>query len=215
MRVIFLLLWVAAISGCSAIGQSSIKAVRLAIEGAPDVQATADVVAANRFPQSKVTGPSGGAILVLGNLDDGRQAWYSSERSIVFLRDGVIVATHGGSPELRQMAIIGANPFHDLRHLRLGTLVERRYDVMPGHRYGMRVTGTLQMQGRELVQILGRTRELLHVREQLRGDGWKRDNHYWVDPANGFIWKSVQAIAPDTSLEIIQLKPYAPDLRTR
>ena len=215
MRVIFNLLLLVAMTGCGAIGQSSVKAVRLAIQGAPDVRATSDIVAANRFPQIKVTGPSGGAILVLGNLDDGRQAWYSSERSIVFLRDGVIVATHGGSPELRQMAIIGANPFHDLRHLEPGTLVERRYDVMPGRRFGMRVTGTLQLQGSEPVQILGRTRELLHVREQLRGDGWKRDNHYWMDPANGFIWKSVQAIAPDTSLEIVQLKPYAPDLETR
>lgn len=215
MRVIFNLLLLVAMTGCGAIGQSSVKAVRLAIQGAPDVRATSDIVAANRFPQIKVTGPSGGAILVLGNLDDGRQAWYSSERSIVFLRDGVIVATHGGSPELRQMAIIGANPFRDLRQFKPGTQVERRYDVMPGHRYSMRVTGTLQSQGRESVQILGRTRELLHVREQLRGDSWKRDNHYWVDPANGFIWKSVQAIAPDTSLEIVQLKPYAPDLKTR
>ncbi|WP_449467083.1 YjbF family lipoprotein [Stenotrophomonas humi] len=209
------LLFLAAMSGCSAIGKSSVQAVGLAIQGAPDVQATADDVAANRFPQIKVTGPSGGAILVLGNLDDGRQAWYSSERSIVFLRDGVVVATHGGNPELRQMTIIGANPFHDLRQLKPGTQVERRYDVMPGHRYGMRVTGALQMQGREPVQILGRTRELLHVRERLSGSGWKRDNHYWVDPANGFIWKSVQAIAPDTHLEIVQLKPYARDLRPR
>lgn len=120
-----------AISGCGMIGQSRVKAVRLAIQGTPDVQATAEKVAANHFPQVKVTGPSGGAILVLGNLDEGRQAWYSSERSIVFLRDGVVVATHGGSPELRQMAIIGANPFHDLRQLKSGTQVERHHDVMP------------------------------------------------------------------------------------
>ncbi len=203
------------LTGCGAIGQSSVKAIRLAIRGTPDVQATADIVAANRFPQMKVTGPSGGAILVLGNLDDGRQAWYSSERSIVFLRKGVIVGSHGGTPELRQMSIIGTNPFIDLRRITPGTRVERRYDVMPGHRYGMRVTGTLQPEGREHVQILGRTRELLHVREQLRGNGWKRDNHYWVDPANGFIWKSVQAIAPDVALEIVQLKPYSPDLTPR
>lgn len=214
-RLAAVLLLTLAISSCGTIGRSSVKAVRLAIQGAPDVQAVAGNVAANRFPQIKVTGPNGGAVLVLGNLDEGRQAWYSSERSIVFLREGVVVATHGGNPELRQMTIIGANPFHDLRQLKSGTQVERRYDVMPGHRYGMRVIGTLQMQGREQVQILGRARELMHVRERLSGHGWKHDNHYWVDPANGFIWKSVQAIAPDTRLEITQLKPYAPDLRPR
>lgn len=209
------LLLVGIASGCGVLGQSSLSAVRLAIRGTPDVEPTAAAVAANRFPQIKVNGPDGGAILVLGNLDHGRQAWYSSERSIVFLRDGLVVGTHGGNPELHQMKIIGDNPFRDLHQLAPGTRVERRYDVMPGHRYGMQVSGTLQPQAREAVQILGKTRELLHVRERLHGSGWNDENHYWVDPGNGFIWKSVQTIAPGTRLEITQLKPYAPDLRQR
>ncbi len=79
----------------------------------------------------------------------------------------------------------------------------------------MKVIGTLTTLGKEKVHILESERELLHVREQLQGEGWKRDNHYWVDPANGFIWKSIQAITPDTSLEVVQLKPYSQDLQNR
>lgn len=202
-------------AGCGVVSRSSVKAVQLAVQGAPDVQPSAEDVARNRYPQIKVNGPAGGAVLVLGAVDDGRQAWYSSERSIVFLRNGLIEATHGGTPELQQMRIVGPNPFLDLRKVQGGEVVQRHYDLMPGYRFGMEVTGTLHPLGTERVDILGRTLELLHIREQLRGEGWKQDNHFWVDPANGFIWKSRQAIAPDTHLDIIQLKPYSPDLQPR
>lgn len=203
------------LTGCGAVAQASMKSVGIAISGKPDVAVDADAVAASRFAQIKVTSADGGAILVLGNIDGQRQAWYSSDRSIVFLQHGLVVATHGGAQELRGMSVVGNNPFPDLRKVAPGTIVQRRYDVMPGYRYGMAVTGTLQPLGQETLNILGKDRSLLHVQESLRGSGWSAINHYWVDPGNGFIWKSVQAIAPGASLEIIQLKPFARDLGTR
>lgn len=202
-----------ALSGCGVVGRTSVKTMQMAIQGKPDVQPTAADIAASRFPQIKVTGPNGGALLVLGNIDAGRQAWYSSERSIVFLRDGLVVGTHGGTPELRRASIDGGNPFHDLRDVRDGTTVIRSYDVMPGYRFGMTVTGTIKRAGTEQVEILGKLFTLQHYTEELRGHGWKRSNEYWVDADTGFIRKSRQAIGPDTSLEIVQLKPYAPDLK--
>jgi hypothetical protein len=202
-------------AGCGVVGRTSIKTVQLAIQGKPDVQPTAAEVAAARYPQIKVTGPAGGAVLVLGNVDGERRAWYSADRSIVYLADGLVVGTHNGQPELKEMHIEDASPFRALHQVANGTTVRRRYDVMPGYRFGMEVTGTLNTMGRESVEILGRSRELLHVRERLHGSGWSRNNDYWVDPTNGFVWKSVQAIAPDTSLEIIQLKPYSQDLKAQ
>lgn len=208
-----LVLMAIGLSGCGVVGRTSVKTVQLAMQGKPDVQPTAADVAANRYPQIKVKGPRGGAILVLGNLDGNRQAWYSNDRSIVFLEDGVLVGTHGGTPELQEMRIEGDNPFHALHRIQAPITVQRQYDVMPGYRFGLAVNATLERLGTEKIEILGNAHSLVHVRERLRGEGWKRDNHYWVDPANGFIWKSVQAIAPDASLEIMQLKPYSPDLK--
>jgi len=204
-----------ALAGCGVVGRTSIKTMQMAVQGAPDVQPTAAEVAAKPYPQIKVSGPNGGAVLVLGNIDAGRQAWYSSERSIVFLQDGLLVGTHGGTPELQQMWIEGANPFHALHTLQGTVTVQRRYDLMPGYRYGVAVTGTLERLGAEPVDILGKVRTLVHVRETLRGTQWKGENHYWVDPASGFIWKSQQMIAPGTHLEITQLKPYSLDLQRR
>lgn len=210
-----LLLIALALTGCGVVGRTSLKTVQLAVRGAPDVHPTAAEVAAKPYPQIKVSGPNGGAVLVLGNVDAGRQAWYSSERSIVFLQDGLLVGTHGGTPELQQMWIEGENPFHSLHTLNGQVTVQRRYDLMPGYRYGLHVTGTLERLGEESIEILGRTRSLVHVRETLRGDQWKSENHYWVDPSNGFIWKSQQTIAPGIRLEITQLKPYSLDLQRR
>lgn len=210
-----LLLITLALTGCGVVGRTSIKTVQLAVQGVPDVQPSATDVAAKPYPQIKVSGPNGGAVLVLGNIDVGRQAWYSSERSIVFLQDGLLVGTHGGSPELQQMWIEGDNPFHALHMLQGTVTVQRRYDLMPGYRYGVAVTGTLERLGAEPVDILGKVRTLVHVRETLRGTQWKGENHYWVDPASGFIWKSQQMIAPGTHLDITQLKPYSLDLQRR
>lgn len=202
-----------ALPGCGVVGRTSVKTVQIAMQGMPDVEPTVADVAANRYPQIKVTGPRGGAVLVLGNLDGDRQAWYSNDRSIVFLEDGLLVGTHGGTPQLQSMRIEGENPFRNLHRIQSPIKVQRRYDMMPGYRFGVQISGTLERIGTENVQILGRSLLLLHIRERLIGQGWKHDNQYWVDPSNGFIWKSVQALAPDASLEIIQLKPYSPDLK--
>lgn len=210
-----LLLITLALNGCGVVGRTSIKTVQLAMQGVPDVQPSAADVAAKPYPQIKVRGPNGSAVLVLGNIDAGRQAWYSSERSIVFLQDGLLVGTHGGSPELQQMWIEGDNPFHDLHRLQGTITVHRQYDLMPSYRYGVSVTGTLERLGTESVDILGKARTLVHVRETLRGTQWSGENHFWVDPASGFIWKSQQMIAPGTRLEITQLKPYSLDLQRR
>ncbi|WP_057630859.1 YjbF family lipoprotein [Stenotrophomonas terrae] len=215
LLAVAVLLSAALIAGCGSLAEASFKSIGIAISGKPDIAPDPDAVAANRFAQIKVNGSDGGAILVLGNIDGKRQAWYSADRSIVFLQDGLVVATHGGRSELRSMSIEGSNPFHDLRKVEAGTTVHRRYDVMPGYHYGMRVTGTLQPLGQETLRILGKSRELLHIQETLDGAGWSTRNHYWVDPDNGFIWKSVQAISADASLEIVQLKPFSADLRNR
>ncbi|MCI1133874.1 YjbF family lipoprotein [Stenotrophomonas maltophilia] len=210
-----LFLIILGLSGCGVVGRTSIKTAQLALQGRPDIDPTAEEVAAKRYAQIKVVGPNGGAVLVLGNIDGGRQAWYSSERSIVFLQDGLLVGTFGGSPELQNMWIEGENPFRALHKLDRMATVHRHYDLMPGYRYGVEVHGTLEPMGRETVEILGKRRSLLHVRETQHGKRWRVENHFWVDPDNGFIWKSRQAIAPGTSLEITQLKPYSPDLLHR
>lgn len=203
------------LSGCTTISRTSVETVRLALKRKPDVQPTAEGIAAVPYPQIKVNGPNGGAVLVLGNVDHDRQAWYSSDNRIVFLRDGLLVGTVGLDEDLRDVRIEGDNPFLTLNRLQTSATVQRRYDLMPGYRYGIPVTGTLERIGPETIDILGESLPLVHYREQLRGPGWNTSNDYWVEADTGFIWKSRQAIGPHASLEILQLKPYRPESPSR
>lgn len=198
-------------SGCSNLGLSGLQAVRLAFASASDVVPTPEQVAASPYAQIHVVGPDGGAILLLGNVDDGRQSWYSSNRKIVYLRDGLLAGSFGLPQDASDIRIEGDNPFARLAQVDRPVPVARRYDWMPGYRYDVPVTGQLHRVAGAAVNILGVERELVHFRETLRGPGVEATNEYWADPETGFIWKSRQLLAPGVSLEIIQLKPYLPE----
>ncbi|WP_255516485.1 YjbF family lipoprotein [Luteimonas suaedae] len=198
------------VAGCgsTSLSRASLEGLRLAFARAPDVTPTAEQVAASPYAQIQVVGPEGGAVLLLGNVDDGRQAFYSGDRKIVYLRDGLLSGSHGLAQDAADIRIEGDNPFARLPQLQQPRQVARRYDWMPGYRYGVPVTGRLRRVGNTRMTILGVERDLLHFRETLRGPGVEATNDYWADPASGFIWKSRQLLAPGITLEILQLKPY-------
>lgn len=205
-----------ALAGCGSVnlGRSSLETVRLAVSGR-QVEAVPDPaqVAASPYAQILVRGSEGSALLLLGNVDDGREAYYSGDRAIVYLRAGLLEATSGLAQDVDQVRIEGENPFAHLAGVRQPVETARRYDWRvdgrtPGYRYGVPVRGRLERIGPERVQILGAARDLVHFRETLHGPGVSGGNDYWADPATGFIWKSRQLVAPDLFLEITQLKPY-------
>lgn len=197
-------------TGCGStnLGRASLDGLRLAVAGDSDVTPTAEQVAANPYAHIKIIGPEGSAILLLGHVDDGRHAYYSGDRKIVYLRDGLLSGSAGLTQDAADIRIVGDNPFTRLPQLQAPRQVARRYDWMPGYRYGVQVTGDLQRVGSTRMTLLGVERELLHFREALRGPGVDATNEYWADPATGFIWKSRQLLAPGTTLEILHLKPY-------
>ena len=71
-------------------------------------------------------------------------------------------------------------------------------------------TAQLEPKGVENVEILGQVRQLRRYDEHVRAERAHFDvtNRYWVDPVDGFIWKSRQHVAPGQTLELIQLRPY-------
>ena len=59
----------------------------------------------------------------------------------------------------------------------------------------------------ESIQILDREYKVILIKEVVENKRikWKHENLYWVDPKTGFVWKSIQQIAPNVpaiSLEI-------------
>lgn len=198
-----------ALAACSGLGRGSVEAARLAVFGAK-LDITPEQVAANPYAQMLVQGEEFEALMVLGNDDAGRSAWYSPDRRIVFLRDGLLAGSAGLPQDAVDIRLEGDDPFTRLASLQGTATTLRRYDWMPGYRHGARVTGELRRVGTEQVEIFGTTHTLVRFDETLRGAGVDATNIYWAEPQTGFIRKSRQLLAPGHSLDLVQLKPYRP-----
>ncbi|WP_426287845.1 YjbF family lipoprotein [Luteibacter sp. E-22] len=208
-----LALVLAVAGGCSSVSRGSLEAVRLAMHG-EKVEPTAASVAATPYFQLQVNGPEGEAILVLAKTEHGQLGWYGTGNDIVFTRDGVVVKTVGLPQNLDDSAFPSGNPFTAGLQRSNGPLdYTRRMDWSPGYRYGAVVQAHLEPKAMEDVAILGTVHHLRRIDEHLSvpGLGARMTNRYWVDPTDGFIWKSRQYIAPGVPLELIQLRPYRED----
>lgn len=198
------------LAGCSAVSKGSVETLRLAFHRSK-VAPTAESVSALPYFQMQVNAPTGQAILVLAKVEDGRLGWYGGQHDIVFTRNGVLVKTVGLPQNLDSQSLGQGEPFDNgLQNVRGPVDYTRRMDWSPGYRYGIDLRGHIEPRGEETVTILGQPHQLLRYDEQLTvvSTGQRMDNRYWVDPSDGFIWRSQQHVAPGFSLELIQLRPY-------
>ncbi|MGE7136672.1 YjbF family lipoprotein [Luteibacter sp. NPDC031894] len=200
----------ASLAACSSVSRGSLEAVRLAMRR-ESVHPTAASVAETPYFQLQANGPDGEAILVLARVENGVLGWYGTGHDIVFTRDGVVVKTVGLPQNLDGSAIQGTDPFRDgLQHLTGPLEYARRVDWSPGYRYGVVLKARLEPKALEDVEILGTVHHLRRIDEHVSAPalGLSLTNRYWIDPSDGFIWKSRQYVAPGLPLELIQLQPY-------
>lgn len=199
-----------ALAGCSDLSRSSFDTLRLVLHR-HGARPTAAEVAAKSYYQLQATGPDGTAVLILGNIDGKREAWYGSHSVVIFIENGRIVQTTGLRQNLDGLRIPAGDPLASgLQNLAAPMSYAIQEDWSPGYRYGVTMMARLAPAGLEQVEILGVAHSLLRVDEQLDTPSTheKVTNRYWVDPADGFIWKSRQQVAPGLSLDLLQLRPY-------
>ena len=197
------------LGGCNQMAGNVIQVAQTAVsERLPVPLPSRSDIAALPYAQIWVQGLGKDARLVLGEVDEGRLAWYSADGTILFTRDGQLVGSHGiGTASL--MDVRTAHLPADLRDIVDGHVSQRHYDLMPGYRYGLPVTGTWSRQGVETVDVAAdRQMALLRLEERLDGAGIQATQVYWVDPQTGQLWKSRQWLAPGRLVDITVLKPY-------
>ena len=200
-------LMVLLLTGCGTL-QRGVDMARGAVFGPKGVRPAPEEVAASPYAQLLIEDDAVSAVMLLGNDDDGRTAWFTDQHVLFLCEGDLVCGTHGLSARLDDMRIVGPNPFVDLRAIgQAPSTVDRRYDWHDGYRYGVQVTGTVRRVGEEEVEILERKRTLVRYEEQLSG-GVDGKNIYWIDPATGQLRKSRQLVAPGHYAEIEILKPY-------
>lgn len=196
------------LAACTSASRSTSDSFRLLFKR--DVEATPAQVTANRYPQIQLRAPDMSAVMVLGYVDDGQQAWYAGKEAVFHLdRDGLVTSTSGNGRQI-STRIVGDSPFHHLTTITAPVQLQRQYDATPPYAVSVPVTGTLTRHGTDKVDILGRKMQLVRFEERLKGGGINATNLYWADATTGFIWKSRQHLAPGYAVELTQLKPYRP-----
>ena len=57
------------------------------------------------------------------------------------------------------------------------------------------------------IEIVDKKYSLIHFIEEKENRylRWKSKDHYWVDPEDGFVWKSIQNIAPNIPPIVIEV----------
>ena len=176
-----------------------------------DVQATAQQVAANRYPQLQLKADDVSAVSVLGHVDRGELAWYAGSYAIFYTSSSGLLTGTTGLGRTYASRIIGDSPFDHLQSVSQTTTIIREFDWLPDYKIGAQVVGKLSRKSAEPVEILGRTMSLMRFEEELSGAGMNHTNVYWADQQSGFIWKSTQYLAPGYRVELTQLKPFRPE----
>jgi len=201
----------ALVVGCSSTYREGVDTVKLVLHEHSGVDLTPESVAARPFFQLRAISPDGQAVLILGGVEGNLQTWYGHAGQAVFLEHGVVVRTIGLRQNLDDTRWPSSNPFASgLQTLSSPLDAVRVVDWSPSYRYGVTLNARLATAGMEDVTILGTVHHLRRVDERVSAPaaGFVAVNHYWVDPADGFIWKSHQVVAPGVPLDLIQLRPY-------
>jgi hypothetical protein len=203
------------ISGCGdtpRLGSNLARLARLATVGLPGVRIDRDRV--EKIPYASIAAKLGGgprSLLVLWRRDGNDLHWASADNSIIVTRHGRLVKTAGfPKNNLRETFIVGTDPLADARLSHGLVPFTRAVDFERDRMFGVQIDAELAMLRSEEIVIAGVTLESVLVVERCRARqlNWAFENRFWLDPGDGFVWKSRQHIARELPpLDIEVLKP--------
>ena len=170
--------------------------------------------AVTKLPYASMTARVGSgpqALLLLARQKGGEQHWISSlDRSVLTLRGGRVVRTYGFPENLKDTRHNEFDPVNRLLHKLTEPVTHTRYiDLDLGSHFGLAIDSMFESLGHRTVRIVELDFETILVREKntARTLNWQFENLYWVDPVDGFVWKSRQVIArsfPPVHFEILK-----------
>lgn len=178
--------------------------------GPDDLELTPAQVAAVRYPQLKLTTPSGVGVLAMVRARGDLQYWVASGKQVLMLRDGLAVRTVGlgFGGDLDGTRFEAVSPFRQgLHRLPDGYTSQRWIDLYHGYEVGVAVNSRFTRQAMETIRILDKEYAVLRVDEQIEAPaiGLRATNHFWVDPDSGFILQSEQQLTTQLRVKIVQL----------
>lgn len=203
-----------AVSGCGAnpMVDNIADVTKYVTSGPPETAIDREVIA--KLPYATIAAKMGKqqkTILVLRRNQNGALQWLSSDGGILVTRGGRLVQTAGFDDNLRATVMKGPELLtgvHDGKSPAMQST--RMIDVeMEGVYRTLPITSTVEVVGARRIEIADITFDTILVREHNEAGtiNWTFDNYYWVDPYDGFIWKSRQHFSrtlPPLDIEVLK-----------
>ena len=175
------------------------KAVGALVYGYEDYPITQDLI--DQIPYASLRmkigkGPAG--LLILESINNNEYTWVSSDNIFITTRGGRIVRAQGLNNNL--VDFFSSEPsFKEL--LRDDYLLEQaRYISLDDPEVvNLKLRISYKKVSTEKITILNQQRDLILIEEKIENSyiRWNHTNKYWLDEETGFVWQTLQEIAPN------------------
>lgn len=206
------------VGGCGTAGPvfgDAATTMRNLVVGPPETPIPRATVAT--LPYATITAKVGDlprGLMGLMRIDGADLHWAASNRVAVVTRRGRLIKTVGLPQDLRDMRVVGVDPLGAAPHqLSKPVSYARQLDLAHPDYFELTVDSELTPIGPRKITILEIEFDtiLLRERNSARTLRWRFENQFWVDPVDGFVWKSAQHIGREIPILNIEVaKPPAP-----
>lgn len=151
------------------------------------------------------------SVVVLGQVLQDELYWFTADKAALVTRNGRLVKTAGFPENLLRSTFPVADPLTRLPPFgNAPSTAIRMLDIERGNFFGLVVHSTYVDLGEQEVILPGGSRRLRGWREECEAPliRWSFTNEFWLDPATGQVWKSIQHYLPDMPpFELRVIKP--------
>ena len=214
MRKLLIFKIIVVLAGCSSLPANvagnfnqTFKAFSALIYGYEDYpinQALIDEIPYASLRMKIGKGPAG--LLILESIDRDGYTWVSADNIYITTRGGRIIRAEGLNNDLTDF--ISSEP--SFKEVMNGNYIQNQVRLISLDNplvFNMNLKVSYKRVGFEEVIILDKKRELILIEETIENPyiRWKYNNKYWVDKNTGYVWQSIQEIAPNIPPIFIQI----------
>jgi hypothetical protein len=148
-------------------------------------------------------------MIVLATDTNGDLLWTSASHIVLLTHEGRIIRTVGLPHDISGVTPLMGNSLPSPAAVLKGAFTSTRaVDFPDTGSYSVPVSCKMLTAGRETISILGQPIATLRADESCTSSGWSFRDSFWIDPASGFVWRSLQHLTPKgDTIEIEILRP--------
>ena len=211
---VFLLASCLSLIGCSSIPDNvagswrySFETFKSAIFGFEDFPITRELI--DNIPYASIRlkigkGPAG--LLILETKERKKNTWLSADQVTIVEREGKIIRTLGLTNNLTSIRPQSVNHVELVKN-KDSPIYKSFISLDNPEVFELELKVKVLNKGLEEIEIVDKKHSLIHFIEEKENRylRWKSKDHYWVDPEDGFVWKSIQNIAPNIPPILIEV----------